>query len=71
MRCDDLSEMGLSLDTLFAASLAARYCAEPVIIPRAPKLYVWSRSEGVMMYVAASRAVYCFIFLVTNSTFLS
>jgi hypothetical protein len=31
--------MGLSLDALFAPSLAVRYYAEPANIPRTPKLY--------------------------------
>ena len=37
--CDHFIEMGLSLDALFAPSLAVRYYAEPANIPRTPKLY--------------------------------
>ena len=52
--CDQCVEMGLSLDGLFAPSLPVRYYAEKANIPRTPKLYYWSRSEGVMTYLAVS-----------------
>ena len=29
---------------------APGYCADPVIRPNTPRLYLWSRSEGVMMH---------------------
>jgi hypothetical protein len=52
--CYHSIEMGLSLDALFAPSLPVRYYAEKANIPRTPKLYYWSRSEGVMTYLAVS-----------------
>ena len=63
--------MGLSLDGLFAPSLPVRYYAEKANIPRTPKLYYWSRSEGVMTYLAVSWTVHFFIILVRNSAFFS
>ncbi|MEY3670921.1 MAG: putative rane protein, partial [Pseudomonadota bacterium] len=35
---------------------APGYWAEPVITPRTPRLYLWSRSEGVMMQAEVSFA---------------
>ena len=68
--CDHFIEMGLSLDALVAPSLAVRFCAEPANTPRTPKLYLWSLSEGVKMYLAASRAVHFFVILARNSASL-
>jgi len=68
--CDQCVEMGLSLDALFAPSLVVRFCAEPANTPRTPKLYLWSLSEGVKMYLAASRAVHFFVILARNSASL-
>ena len=53
------AEIGPPLDALFAPPLAVRYCAKPENIARTPKLYLWSRSEGVMMHFASLRAVGC------------
>jgi hypothetical protein len=39
-------------------------CAEPVMTPKTPRLYLWSKSDGVMMHLAASREVHFFTVLV-------
>jgi hypothetical protein len=46
-------------------------CAEPVMRPSTPRLYLWSRSDGVMMHFAASRALHFFTVLVMIKSYLS
>jgi hypothetical protein len=49
---------------------APGYCAEPVIRPNTPRLYLWSKSEGVMMHAAASLALHFFRVLVMKLAYL-
>ena len=46
-------------------------CAEPVIRPNTPRLYLWSKSDGVIMHFAASLALHFFTVLVMIKAYLS
>jgi hypothetical protein len=46
-------------------------CAEPVITPKTPRLYLWSKSEGVMMQAEVSFALHFFTVLVMIKSYLS
>ena len=50
---------------------APGYCAEPVMRPSTPRLYLWSKSEGVMMHWAASLPLHFFTVLVMIRAYLS
>jgi len=50
---------------------APGYCAEPVIRPSTPRLYLWSKSDGVMMHAAASLALHFFTVLVMMQAYLA
>jgi hypothetical protein len=46
-------------------------CAEPVMRPITPRLYLWSKSDGVIMHFAASLALHFFTVLVILKAYLS
>jgi hypothetical protein len=52
------------------STAAPGYWAEPVMSPSTPRLYLWSRSEGVMMHLAASRAFHFFTVLAIKVAYL-